>query len=364
MAPTSLPVPPGEQDNTGERSLSIDLSHLRQVLRRHKQPAQAQPNTRRYAALFHIPNCCSLPTDTDADTVSDYDGDLDEYLDGAQSHAEHRDLESDVDSVSDDESQWEYVPPTAYSAVTSPDHTNASLISTVSAAQEIAALYRAMYCDPEEVQESVHEDGQEQGICDKELPSIPDVGKDAISVYTVAPSLSCHSALDVSPPKPIEDLKLRRRRSDANALEEAEREALQVLQRTGLGRSDRVTCQRPGCYDTLHSLKSLTFHIHIHNIHETVRHARHRHAPGGLGLGVACAECGRHYECARELSMHACGRLPKGVQRKREGEGMGTSAGPCPSSIPLPLSPPMSPIRDGFRRVFLKPCLEDGSSFP
>ena len=36
----------------------------------------------------------------------------------------------------------------------------------------------------------------------------------------------------------------------------------------GLGEQDSLVCKRPGCRDTLRDVKALTYHLHIHNIHD------------------------------------------------------------------------------------------------
>ncbi|KAJ7249178.1 hypothetical protein B0H12DRAFT_1122218 [Mycena haematopus] len=103
------------------------------------------------------------------------------------------------------------------------------------------------------------------------------------------------------------------RASRTNALLDIREEALAVLKADNLGEHDPVVCHRPDCRDTLPNMKTLMYHLHIHNIHDP----RYK-----------CELCGKRFESRRYLTMHPCPKL----------------ATSCPSS----------PIRNTFMRVLTK----------
>ncbi|KAI0052320.1 hypothetical protein FA95DRAFT_1553650 [Auriscalpium vulgare] len=65
------------------------------------------------------------------------------------------------------------------------------------------------------------------------------------------------------------------------------------------GRADGlIPCQRTGCGDVLKSVRALTYHLHIHDVHDRASAPR----------SFVCAQCAGSYESPRELSMHDCER--------------------------------------------------------
>ncbi|KAA1477147.1 hypothetical protein DENSPDRAFT_884850 [Dentipellis sp. KUC8613] len=86
------------------------------------------------------------------------------------------------------------------------------------------------------------------------------------------------------------------RQSRADELEEVQQEATLRMIESGRGMQG-IPCGRPGCTDVLKDVKALTFHLHIHDIHE-------RTAPRRW----TCSSCAGSYESRRELSMHSCSR--------------------------------------------------------
>jgi len=115
----------------------------------------------------------------------------------------------------------------------------------------------------------------------------------------------------------------------------------------GLGEQDSLVCKRPGCRDTLRDVKALTYHLHIHNIHDRlVRFLTCLSKGCYLSFHVlwltfcrsfACSKCDGRYETRRELTMHICQRRLK--------------------------SPPTSPIRGMPSWGFIFPVISIWSSF-
>ena len=86
-------------------------------------------------------------------------------------------------------------------------------------------------------------------------------------------------------------------------------EALLVMKTAGLNEKHNIACARAGCHDVLEGLKSLTYHIHIHNIYDRCSASSAVGSPSShldRDRAIVCCRCGGRYDNNRELKMHLC----------------------------------------------------------
>ncbi|KAH7884344.1 hypothetical protein F5I97DRAFT_1929223 [Phlebopus sp. FC_14] len=228
------------------------------------------PDTRRFGAIFHS----HIPDGVSADC-----GDSDE--------------EDDADDE-EDLSQWEF---RATLADTDNTTVSASTCGTaegscISAAQQIAARYRAAHTSSPPPQ-----DEDDADVREKALPRIPD---DQRSMYTLATMGDAQSTMDLMwRPKP----KIQMRKRDKQELADAQSQAMEMMAAAGLSPTDKVQCRRHGCADILHDVNALKYHLHIHNIGDELDGTTHEEVPTitsqvhepvrkrSLGLSIAVPCC-------------------------------------------------------------------------
>ncbi|KAF8839648.1 hypothetical protein BDN67DRAFT_745446 [Paxillus ammoniavirescens] len=195
---------------------------------------ELNPDTRRFGGIFRL----EVPEDVSVDCGDSTDG------------TEHGD--SDPDAIS----QWAFYSEVDNLTTTTqtPSAPSADQGSTISAAQQIVARYRAINGDDNELA-SGH-----MGDNEKDLPRIPD---DQRSMYTLITPGDAQSSMDMMwRPKP----KIHMRHTAKEELDEAQSQALEMMRNAGLKATDRIQCRRRGCADILRGVDALKYHLHIHNI--------------------------------------------------------------------------------------------------
>lgn len=153
------------------------------------------------------------------------------------------------------ESQWEFHATVAShttqaSDTPAGDSTVESCSSTLSAAQQVVAHYRALELRKE----------QSRAYREKELPPCPD---DSNSMVTANPTIDSESTLDMAwrPPPKIHIAS-----AIQQELDYAKQQAREMVMNAGLSLLDRVQCRRQGCSDVLENAEALKYHLHFHNI--------------------------------------------------------------------------------------------------
>ncbi|KAI6025845.1 hypothetical protein F5J12DRAFT_810741 [Pisolithus orientalis] len=146
------------------------------------------------------------------------------------------------------ESQWEFHATVAShttqaSDTPAGDSTVESCSSTLSAAQQVVAHYRALELRKE----------QSRAYREKELPPCPDDSNSMIP----------ESTLDMAwrPPPKIHIAS-----AIQQELDYAKQQAREMVMNAGLSLRDRVQCRRQGCSDVLENAEALKYHLHFHNI--------------------------------------------------------------------------------------------------
>ncbi|KIJ66840.1 hypothetical protein HYDPIDRAFT_26257 [Hydnomerulius pinastri MD-312] len=194
---------------------------------------EAKPDNRRFGAIFQL----DIPENVSVNCGDDSD---EEY--------------SDSHSYTDEASQWEFCRKNAsIDSTQAPSSAEESSASTISAAQQIIARYRATH-------ESDNHEEADTDTDEKELPRLPD---DQRSMYTLATSGDAQSTMDLMwRPKP----KVHLHRKDRQELVDAQSQAFEMMHSAGLKPTDRIQCRRRGCADVLRNVEALKYHLHIHNI--------------------------------------------------------------------------------------------------
>ncbi|KAI6042493.1 hypothetical protein EDC04DRAFT_2600826 [Pisolithus marmoratus] len=217
------------------RSLTDDRTMtVRAVQPAADQKCEPRVDTRRFGAVFHIDVTETISVDCG-------------------------DHSSEDDNCTISESQWEFNATVASEATQvsdtpARDSTVESCSSTLSAAQQVVAHYRAL---------QIRKD-QSRTYRDKKLPPFPD---DSNSMVTTNPVTDSESTLDMAwrpPPK------IHMASAVQQELDDAKRQAHQMVMNAGLSLQDRIQCRRQGCSDVLDNAEALKYHLHFHNIGDAV----------------------------------------------------------------------------------------------
>lgn len=207
---------------------------IRAVRLEAEQNCELRVDTRRFGTVFHmeVPEVVSVDCGDDS---------------------------SEDDNCTAWESQWEFHA-TVTSDTTQVSDTPArastveSCSSTLSAAQQVVAHYRASQVKKE----------QSHVYRDKQLPPFPD---DSNSMVTANPVIESESTLDMAwrpPPK------IHMASSIQQELDYAKHQAHEMVMNAGLSPQDRIQCRRQGCSDILDNAEALKYHLHFHNIGDAV----------------------------------------------------------------------------------------------
>ncbi|KAH0833185.1 hypothetical protein J3R83DRAFT_12214 [Lanmaoa asiatica] len=217
-----------EHPNTVSRNPRIATGNHKADLRTSQH---TKPDTRRFAGIFPLEVPEAVSVDCDDATHEEHNNDF------------------------DDPSRWEFIVApdknTSTTQITSTASTDES--STLSAAQQVIACYRAVH-------DSDHPECAMTEAKEKGLPQIPD---DQRSMYTLATPADTQSTMDMMwRPKP----KVHMRRTDQRALIHAQGQAIAMMHSAGLKPTNKIQCRRRGCADILSGVEALKYHLHIHNI--------------------------------------------------------------------------------------------------
>ncbi|KAG6865434.1 hypothetical protein C0991_002595 [Blastosporella zonata] len=179
-------------------------------------------------------------------------------------------------AADDDESIWEYSAPVVPKERSPSTDTCSSTAS--SAAQEIATRYRARI-PLAELRTSVSPSSEEYEESDASWTTALD--------NTLYPP-------EQSPPVPKTDnLIALCCPSHGEELSGSLREAVEIMEKNGRTDNDQLVCHRPGCRDVVRNLKALTYHLHVHNIHDET-------------LMIMCHLSRKKFDYSFQLVLHCC----------------------------------------------------------
>ncbi|KAF8910522.1 hypothetical protein CPB84DRAFT_1763875 [Gymnopilus junonius] len=186
----------------------------------------------------------------------------------------------DLESIADVGSAYEFSAPIALHASSSGD-------SNMTAAQQIVIRYRASHSSDHETRYS------------------------SPSIYSEPDSWAAAS-IDES----VKNIKAVYRESRFQALQNTFQEAKNVATKHGKGSNSPVACPRTGCRDVLPSLTALTYHLHIHDIHDRT---------------IVCTRCEDRFEDEYAMESHNCERSRRLFIRKTP--FLGTVLSTCTSCV-------------------------------